>query len=151
MNLSTLHSTILGMHHTAVQYCNKIATTWNCSVSFFLLACQQYTIILINNTSIREKKQLVQDLSHFLLKPLHCFISCYSMWSSHASPLAFPVFYIVARSPQNNVEIHPIDSNARVILDAKVYMLCYSKTKIACLRECISPKFIFSNLKAACQ
>ena len=78
-------------------------------------------------------------LSYLLLEPFHCLVFRHSVWKSNSSPLPFAISHVISRPSQNNVEIHAVDSNARIILYSQIDMFLDSKPEISSVRKCIFP------------
>jgi len=49
---------------------------------------------------------------------LHCFLLCDTVLCPNPALLSLAVCYAVAWPPQHNVEVHPIDTNTGIVLDA---------------------------------
>ena len=47
------------------------------------------------------------------------------------------------------VEVHSIDTNRRIVLDAQINVLADAEPEIASLREVLLPQFVFLNLQTA--
>lgn len=47
------------------------------------------------------------------------------------------------------VEVHPVDTNRRVILDSKIDVLADAKTKVASLRKVSFPKLVFLDFQTS--
>ena len=51
------------------------------------------------------------------------------------------------RSSQDHVEVHTIDTNARVVLDTKINVFLDTKAKVASSTEVIFSQLVFTHLE----
>merc|ERR1711994_277905 len=61
------------------------------------------------------------------------------------------VWYIEAWSTKNYVEVHTIDTNARIILDAKINVFLNTEVKVASITEVRLTQFVLTHLQAPLQ
>lgn len=53
---------------------------------------------------------------------------------------------MLTRSAKDNIEVHAINANARVILNPQVYVLLNAKSKVASVGKVVFAQFILSYL-----
>merc|ERR1719244_1455715 len=85
------------------------------------------------------------------LEPLHGVLLGESVLESNMSGLATSVTDIHARSTHDHVKVHSIDSNAWVILDAKINVFLDTEAKVSVLGEVLSSQLILLDLKSTLQ
>merc|ERR1719347_355844 len=92
---------------------------------------------------------LVKDDSVvFGLEPLHGILLGESVLESNTSSLATSVADIHSWSSHDHVEVHTIDADAWVILDAKINVFLDTKTKVSVLGEVLSSQFVLLHLQS---
>ena len=74
-----------------------------------------------SNRSIQENAVVLG------LEPLHAILLLQLVGGSHLSHLQLAVLHTAARAGQVHVEVHAVDTGARVVLDAKVNVLLIQK------------------------
>ena len=68
------------------------------------------------------------------------------MLSSDTSLLASLVSNVESWSSKHYVEVHTVDTNARVILDTKINVFLDAKTKVASTGEIALPQLVLTHL-----
>merc|ERR1711976_170891 len=86
-----------------------------------------------------------------LLEPLHGLFLVHPMLGANAGCPLPPVGDVEAWSTQHYIEVHAIDTNVGIVLDAQVNVLLDSKTKVASVREVVAPKLVLTHLKTPVQ
>merc|ERR550517_1238453 len=91
----------------------------------------------------------VEDDSVVLgLEPLHGVLLGQPVGEPNSAGLAAPVTDVHAGSAHDHVEVHTVDSNAGIVLDAQVDVLLDTKPKVAVLREVLSPQLVLLHLQS---
>merc|ERR1719206_989351 len=65
--------------------------------------------------------------------------------------LSATVCNVISRSGKHNIEIHTIDTNARIVLDAKIDMFCNTKSKVSSFRKVASSQLVFLHFQTLLQ
>ena len=84
--------------------------------------------------------------THVLLEPLHGFFLGHAVLGSDTALLTPLVADIEARAAQHHVEVHAVDANAGVVLDAQINVLLDAKAKVARLGEVALPQLVLTDL-----
>ena len=71
------------------------------------------------------------DTIVFGLEPFHVVVLDESVLASKTSRLALLVSNVHARSAENNVEIHTVDTDGGVVLDTQIDVFLDSETKVS--------------------
>lgn len=83
---------------------------------------------------------------YLLLEPFHGFVLGDSVAESNTTlPSAF-VAHTVAWSAEHDVEVHAVDTDSRVVLDAKIDVFLDTKAKVPSFGEISLSQFVFTNL-----
>ena len=53
---------------------------------------------------------------------------------------------VLTWASKNNVEVHAVDTNTRVILDAQINVFLNTKSKVASVREIVLPQLVLTHL-----
>ena len=69
------------------------------------------------------------------------------MGPPYASSLPPPVPNVHPCTAQHHVEVHPIDADGWVVLDAQVNVLLDAEPKVAILTEVVAAKLVLANLQ----
>merc|ERR1712180_44884 len=92
-----------------------------------------------------------QNTIILLLKPFHGISLSNSVLESNSRLLSTTVCDVVTGSSKHNIEIHSIDSNARIVLYPKINMLGNSESKIPCFGKIATTQFILLHLETLLQ
>ena len=65
---------------------------------------------------------------------------------SKTARLALLVWNIHARSAKDNIEVHAINTNGRIVLDTQINVFLDTETEVAILGKVITTQLIFTNL-----
>ena len=68
------------------------------------------------------------------------------MFVSDSALSSLPVSHTVAGTSQDDVEVHPVNPDAGVILDAEVNVLLDAKPKVALIREVLLTQLVLFDL-----
>merc|ERR1719228_1202799 len=82
------------------------------------------------------------------LEPLHGVLLGESVLESNTSSLATSVADVHAGSSHYHVEVHTIDTDAWIILDAKINVFLDTKSKVSILGEVLPSQFVLLNLQS---
>ena len=85
------------------------------------------------------------------LEPLHGVLLGEPVRKAHTASLATPVTDVHPSSAEDNVEVHPVDTNAGVVLDAQVDVLLDAEAKVSVVREVLAPQLVLLHLQASLQ
>lgn len=112
----------------------------------------RYPHTAANNTiHIISLSNYFPNNAHLLLEPLHGLLLGDPVSVAHSSLLPLPVPHPQARTSQHHIEIHPIDTDARVVLDPQVYVLLDPKAKVALVREVVLSQLVLSHFEPLLQ
>merc|ERR1712156_1226174 len=92
-----------------------------------------------------------EDTIVFLLEPFHGVSFRDSVFESNSRLLSAAVCDVVSRSGKHNVEIHSVDTDARIVLDAKIDMFSNTEAKVSGLRKVASFQLVFLHLQTLLQ
>ena len=81
-----------------------------------------------------------------MLEPFNRFILGNTMWRSNPSLSTTTLCNTSASTSKNDIKIHPINSNWRIIFYAQINVFLNSKTKIASIRKVLPVEFKFFDL-----
>merc|ERR1719458_1083140 len=84
----------------------------------------------------------------FSLKPFHGILLHKTMRKSNSSCFTAPVTNIHTSTTKYNIEVHSIDTNRWIVLDAQVDVLLDSESKVSISREVVTAQLIFPHLKS---
>ena len=82
------------------------------------------------------------------LEPLHGVVLDQLLRGTDASRLPPAVAHVGAGSAQHDVEVHAVDADRRVVLDAKIDVLLDPEPEVAVHREVITTKLVLAHLKS---
>ena len=85
------------------------------------------------------------------LEPLHGVLLGESVRKSHTASLATPVADVHASPAEDNVEVHPVDPNAGVVLDAQVDVLLDAEAKVSVIGKVLAPQLVLLHLQSSLQ
>merc|ERR1719411_1955631 len=85
------------------------------------------------------------------LEPLHGILLGQHVGKSNTSSLATSVADVHAGPAEDNVEVHAVDTDTRVVLDAQGDVLLDAEAKVSVLREVLPPQFVLLHLQASLQ
>ena len=91
---------------------------------------------------------MLEVVQYLLLEPLHGIVFGDPMGETNPAFLLSAMRDSKARAPKDNVEVHAINANARVVLDAQVDMLLDTKTKVTRCREVFFSQLVLFYLWA---
>merc|ERR1719354_974547 len=95
------------------------------------------------------KSSLVKkDTIVFLLEPFHRVGFCDSVFESHSGLLSATVGNVVSRSGKHNIEIHSVDTDAGIVLDAEIDVFSNTETEISSFREVASFQLVLFHFQA---
>ena len=80
------------------------------------------------------------------LEPLHGIVLDELLRGADTSSLPPAVAHVCARSAQHDVEVHAIDADGGIILDAKIDVLLDAEPEVAVLREVVAAQLVLSHL-----
>ena len=83
------------------------------------------------------------------LEPLHGVLLGESVLESNTSSLATSVTNVHAGPAHDHVEVHTIDTDAWVILDAKINVLLDTETEVSIFREVLSSQLVLLDLQSS--
>merc|ERR1712156_1240573 len=92
-----------------------------------------------------------EDTIVFLLEPFHGVSFRDSVFESNSRLLSAAVCNVVSRSGKYNIEIHSVDTYARIVLDAKIDMFCNTKAEVSSLGEVASLQLVFLHFQTLLQ
>ena len=69
------------------------------------------------------------------------------MGDANTASLAPAVSHVHASAAEHHIEVHAVDANGGVVLDAQVNVLLDAKAKVAILAEVLSAEFVLADLK----
>ena len=84
--------------------------------------------------------------TYFLLEPLHGLLLVDTVGVADTSLSAPLVSHAEPRSPQDNVEVHAVDSDAGVVLDSQIDVFLDAKAKVAGVGEVALAQLVLANL-----
>merc|ERR1712002_1366696 len=87
----------------------------------------------------------------FLLEPCHGICFCDSVLESKSGLLSTTVCNVVSRSGKYNIEIHSINTYARIVLDAKIDMFCNTKAEVSSFGEIDSFQLVLLHFQTLLQ
>merc|ERR1719384_1665007 len=91
----------------------------------------------------------VQDDAVILgLEPLHGVLLGQPVGEADPPSLAAPVTDVHAGPSHHHVEVHAVDTNAGIILDAQVDVLLDTEAEVSVLGEVLSPQLVLLHLQA---
>ena len=73
------------------------------------------------------------------------------MCKSKTSWLALLVSNVHARSAENNVEIHTVNTNGRIILDTQINVFLDTEPEVTVLGKVVTAQLVFFDLKEKCK
>jgi len=92
---------------------------------------------------------LVEDNTFILnLEPLHGIILCHSMLNPNASLAPTATSHTVSRAFKNHVEVHPIDTSRRIVLDSKINVLLDTESEAASVTEVPPQELVLLHFQA---
>ena len=68
------------------------------------------------------------------------------MRESDSSDLSASVSHIHARPAQDDVEVHTVDTDGGIVLDAQVDVFLDAEAEVAVVREVLTTQFVFADL-----
>ena len=90
----------------------------------------------------------VQDDSIVLgLEPLHGLVLDQTVGESDGSNLSSPVSHVHTGASQDDVEVHTVDTNGRIVLDAQVDVLLDTESKVSVVRKVFAAQLVLANLR----
>ena len=69
------------------------------------------------------------------------------MGVTDAARLLLAVTHVHAGAAQHHIEVHAVDTDGGVVLDAQVDVLLDAKTEVAVLREVVAAQLVLADLK----
>lgn len=84
-----------------------------------------------------------------LLEPRHGVIPLDSMLAPYTRPSLLSPCNTGTRATHHNIEVHPKDTNTRIISRAKINVLLDTETKVPSLREVLPTQFVLLHLETA--
>merc|ERR1712180_343362 len=94
---------------------------------------------------------LHQNTVILLLKPFHGISLCNSVLEPNSRLLSTTVRDVVPRTSKHNIEIHSIDTNARIVLYPEINMLRNSKSEIPGFRKIAPTQLVLLHLQPLLQ
>merc|ERR1712029_935604 len=88
------------------------------------------------------------DTIVFGLEPLHGVVLDQSVGESDGSCAPLLLEDVHAWPTQHNIEVHTVDADVGVVLDAKIDVLLDTKSKVALVREVLTAQFELTDLEA---
>merc|ERR1719340_28734 len=82
------------------------------------------------------------------LEPLHGVLLGQPVGEADPPSLAAPVTDVHAGPSHHHVEVHAVDTNTRVVLDARIDMLLDTEAEVSVLGEVLSPQLVLLHLQA---
>ena len=84
-----------------------------------------------------------------LLEPSHSILPLHTVLEPYPSPLRLPLRNTPTRASHDNVEVHPENTNVRVVPRAQVDMFGDTETEVTSLAEVLAAEFVFLHLQPA--
>ena len=81
------------------------------------------------------------------LEPLHRLLLDQAVREPNSSDLLTPMSDIHASPAQDDVEVHAVDANRWIVLDAQVDVLLDAESEVAVVREVFPAQLVLANLK----
>ena len=89
----------------------------------------------------------VQDDTVILgLEPLHGLLLHKSVRESDSSDLSASVSHVHASPAQDDVEVHTVDADGGIVLDAQVDVFLDAEAEVAVVGEVLTTQFVFTDL-----
>merc|ERR1719220_2663290 len=85
------------------------------------------------------------------LEPLHGVLLGEAVGEANLADLCSPVSDVQAGPAEDDKEVHAVNANAGVILDAQVNVLLDAEAKVAVVREVLLPQLVLLHLEAPLQ
>merc|ERR1712240_809278 len=85
------------------------------------------------------------------LEPLHGVLLGQTVGESNLADLLPPVSDVAAGSSEDHEEVHSIDTNAGIVLDAEVNVLVDTEAEVSVVGEVILPQLVLLHLEATLQ
>ena len=85
-------------------------------------------------------------LTHFLLEPFDRLLLVHPVRSPNSSMSATALGDASAGTAKHHVEVHPVNADRRVVLDAQINVLLDAKTEVAGVREVFAIELVFFDL-----
>jgi hypothetical protein len=101
---------------------------------------------MISHQKKIPKKQKSQK-SHLLLEPLHSILLAQAVVDSNFTSLPATIDHAKPRTTKDNVKVHSVDTNTRIVLDSQIDVLLDSETKVSVVGETIVSEFVFLHLR----
>ena len=92
--------------------------------------------------------KIEDDAALFGLEPLHGLLLHQSVRESNGSDLSASVSDVHASPAQDDVEVHTVDADGGIVLDAQVNVFLDAETEVAVVREILATQFVFTDLCA---
>ena len=83
------------------------------------------------------------------LEPFHGIVLGESVGESQAAGLVLLVAHVHAGTAEDDIEVHTINTDGRVVLDTQVNVFLDTETKVAILGKVITTQLVFTNLKGS--
>merc|ERR1712088_190007 len=91
------------------------------------------------------------DAVVLLLEPLHGLLLLDLVVDAHLAALVLLVRHAEARPGHHDVEVHAVDTDARVVLDTQVDVLLDAEAEVARVAEVVLAQLVLLDLKALLQ
>ena len=85
--------------------------------------------------------------TYLLLEPLDRFIASNTVGSSNAASAASALGDTAAIAVQDDVEVHTIDTDGRIVFQSKIDVFLNTESEVAGVREVFTVQFVFFHLK----
>ena len=87
------------------------------------------------------------DTIIFGLEPLHGVVLVEPVGEADAAGLPLPVSNVHTGTPQNNVEIHTVNTDGGVVFDTQIDVFLDTETEIAVHGEVFTTQLVFTDLE----
>ena len=104
-------------------------------------------IVVVDKETFSLGLGVEDDAVVFGLEPLHRLLLHQAVRESNSSDLSAPVSDIHASPAQDDVEVHTVDTNGGIVLDAQVDVLLDAEAKVSVVREVLATQFVLTNLQ----
>ena len=94
-------------------------------------------------------KKLSDNAIKCLLEPFNSLITVDPVAGADSALAATAASNSGTRAAHTAVEVHAIDTNARIVLDTEIYMFANAKAEVACIGEVALTELIFLHLQAS--
>ena len=133
-----------------MKYTRDTRNPFSTSVTSSML-CLRICVVAMNaHPSILGKKLKLSDNAvKCLLEPFHSLIPVDPVARADSALAATAASDAGTRAAHAAVEIHAIDTNAWIVLDAEIYMFADPKAKVAGIGEVALTELIFLHLEAS--